>query len=75
MPKRQDVSVAELEKMIEYPVYATIGEDVQAISDSYSQSGLVSAGTPMGKQIAALACKLAGQPEREQRKFRLFARA
>lgn len=74
MPKRQDVSMAELEKIIEFPVYATVSEDVQAISASYSQGGLVSPGTLLGKQIAALTSKLTGQPEKEQRKFRLFAR-
>ncbi len=75
MPRRQDVSVGELEKMIEFPVYAALSEDAEAISAGYSQNGLVSSGTLLGKQIAAIASKLTGQPGKKQRRFGLFARA
>jgi pilus assembly protein CpaE len=75
MPRRQDVSLAELQKMIEFPIYAAVSEDAHAVSDGYSQNGLVSTGTQLGKQIAALACRLTGQPEKEPRRFSLFARA
>jgi pilus assembly protein CpaE len=75
MSKRQDVSVAELEKIIDFPVYATVSEDGRALLDAYSQNGVVSQGSVLGKEVAAIALKLTGQPEKEQRKFRLFARA
>ena len=76
MSKRQDVSVAELEKIIDFPVYATVPEDGRSLLDAYSQNGVVSQGSFLGKEVAAIALKLTGQPpEKEQRKFRLFARA
>jgi pilus assembly protein CpaE len=76
MSKRQDVSVAELEKIIDFPVYARVSEDGRALVDAYSQNGVVSQGSVLGREIAAIALKLTGQPpEKEQRKFRLFARA
>jgi pilus assembly protein CpaE len=76
MSKRQDVSVAELEKIIDFPVYARVSEDGRALVDAYSQNGVVSQGSVLGKDVAAIALKLTDQPpEKEQRKFRLFARA
>jgi pilus assembly protein CpaE len=75
MPKHQDVSVGELEKMIEFPVYATVPEDDPAVSDAYSRNGVVAPSTTLGRQISVLAARLTGQPGKEQRKFRLFARA
>jgi len=68
-------AAARLEKMLEFRVYATVSEDAQAISAANSQNGLVSPGTSMGKQIAGMAAMRTGQPEKEQRKFKLFARA
>jgi hypothetical protein len=52
-----------------------VSEDGRALLDAYSQNGVVSQGSVMGKEVAAIALKLTGQPEKEQRKFRLFARA
>jgi pilus assembly protein CpaE len=76
MSKRQDVSVAELEKIIDFPVFATVSEDARALVDAYSQNGVVSQSSMLGKEVAAIALKITGQPpEKEQRKFRLFARA
>jgi Flp pilus assembly CpaE family ATPase len=75
MPKHADVSVGELEKMIEFPVYATVPEDDPAVSDAYSRNGVVAPSTTLGRQISVLAARLTGQPGKEQRKFRLFARA
>ena len=75
MPRHPEVSVSELETMIEFPIFATIPQDAEGISDAYSQNGLVSPGTLLGEQIAAVASRLTGQPEKEHRKFRLFARA
>jgi pilus assembly protein CpaE len=77
MSKRQDVSVAELEKIIDFPVYARVSEDSRAVLDSHSQNGVVSQGSTLGKEVAAIALKLTGmQPDhKEQRRFRLFTRA
>jgi Flp pilus assembly CpaE family ATPase len=75
VPRRQEVSTAELEKMIDFPVYATVPLDPEAIADSYSQDGIVAPNTPLGKQISALAARLTGQAEKETKKFWMFARA
>ncbi len=75
MPRHREVTVEELEKMIEFPVYAAVSDDAEALSDAYSEDGLVSSGTQLGKEFSAIASRRTGQPEKEPPKLRLFSRA
>ena len=73
VPKRLDVTVAELERIIGMPIYATLVNDYQALQDSYAEGRLVDANTALGKSFGQFAAKIAGvdlQPKKKR--FAIF---
>lgn len=70
-PKRYDVTLEELEAMLGIPVYAVVPNDYLALSESYTDGRLLSAGSNLSKHFESLAMKVAGvQPPKK--KFSLF---
>ncbi|MBZ5608165.1 MAG: AAA family ATPase [Acidobacteriia bacterium] len=70
-PKRFDVTLEELERMLGAPVYATLPDDYQALNESYTEGKLLSPGSTLGKHFSRLAMKIVGAPE-SKKKFSLF---
>ena len=71
-PKRYEVTLDELAKMLGAPVYATIPNDYAAISESYSEGKLLAPSSPLNKHFARLAMKIGGVENQEKKKFSLF---
>ena len=75
MPRRSDIDVPTLQRVIAFPVHATIPNDYRAVSEAYAEPRLLSFDTAPGEQIGALASDLAGLPvpsTKKSRKFSLF---
>jgi pilus assembly protein CpaE len=74
MPKRAQIQVPELERIMDFPVYAAIPNDYQALAAAYSEPRLIEPDTPLGAPMARLADKLAGipQPAKKVKKSFLF---
>lgn len=72
VPKRYDITIDELEKMLGSPVYSTIPSDYPALNESYSEGKLLGGGTNLGRHFTRLAMKMAGVDEQPKKKFSLF---
>ena len=70
-PKRYDVTLEELEKMLGVPVYTSLPSDYLSLNESYSEGKLVSRGSALGKSFVRLATKIADVTE-TKKKFSLF---
>ena len=58
--KRIDVTFDELESMLGVPVFATVGNDFDALYEAFSEGRLVSDSSAPGADFARLAGKIAG---------------
>jgi pilus assembly protein CpaE len=72
MPKRLDVTPADLERMLGLPAYAMIAEDYPQLYEAYSEGKLVPPNSPLGKQLGDLAGKISGVQVDKKKKFTLF---
>ena len=76
LPKRTDIPLPELERIIGYPIFSALPNDYKTLMEAYSDARLLDADSYLGSQIAELACRLAGVPALEARKknrrFALF---
>ena len=70
-PKRYDITVEELEKMLGVPVYTSLPSDYHSLNESYSEGKLVDRGSALGKSFVRLATKIANVTE-TKKKFSLF---
>ena len=70
-PKRYDVTVEELEKMLGVSVYTSLPSDYHSLNESYSEGKLVDRGSPLGKSFLRLAMKIANVTE-TKKKFSIF---
>lgn len=70
--KRIDVTFDELESMLGVPVFATVGNDFDALYEAFSEGRLVSDSSAPGADFARLAGKIAGVPEVKKKRFSLF---
>jgi pilus assembly protein CpaE len=70
--KRIDVTFDELESMLGVPVFATVGNDFDALYEAVSEGRLVSDSSVTGADFARLAGKIAGVPEQKKKRFSLF---
>ena len=70
--KRVDVTFDELESMLGVPVFATVGNDFDALYEAFSEGRLVSDSSVPGSDFARLAGKIAGVPEQKKKRFSLF---
>jgi len=70
--KRIDVTFDELESMLGVPVFATVGNDFDALYEAFSEGRLVNDSSGPGADFARLAAKIAGVPETKKKRFSLF---
>jgi Flp pilus assembly CpaE family ATPase len=71
MPKRAQIQLPELEKVMGHSIFAEIPNDYQRLNDAYSEPRLMDPGTDLASEIGKLAARLAGiaQPEEKSRSF------
>jgi len=70
--KRIDVTFDELESMLGVPVFATVGNDFDALYEAFSAGRLVNESSGPGVDFARLASKIAGVAEQKKKRFSLF---
>jgi pilus assembly protein CpaE len=73
-PKRLDITVGELEKMLGVPIFYMVQNDYPELYESYAEGRMLNRSCELGKQMTKLAQKLAGiEDEKPQKKrFGLF---
>ncbi len=71
-PKRSEVTLEELEKMLGLKIYATIANDYQALEEAYAEGRLLDPGSNLGRNFGRLAAKIAGVEDTRKKKFSLF---
>ncbi len=72
MPKRTEIQLPELERIMNYPIQATLPNDYKSLADAYTEPHLLSASHPLGTHMAQVAAQLAGMTLPEPKKgFRL----
>jgi pilus assembly protein CpaE len=71
MPRRVQVRLPELERVMGHSIYADIPNDYQRLNEAYSEPRLVDARSGLGIEIGKLAAKLAGvsMHQKKSRKF------
>jgi pilus assembly protein CpaE len=76
MPKRPEIQAPELERIMGFPIQATLPNAYQSLTEAYSQPKLLEPSSFLGGHIAQLAATLAGISEETKptRKFSIFAR-
>jgi pilus assembly protein CpaE len=70
-PKRMEVTVNELEKILGMPIHSVISDEPQELNDSYAEGKPVPPASKLGRSYAALAKKIAGVEEVKAVKKRL----
>jgi pilus assembly protein CpaE len=63
VPKRWEMPPAEIQKMIGFPVYASLPDGTAALNDAYAAGDLLPPASEQGRQIGKLTRKLAGVEE------------
>jgi pilus assembly protein CpaE len=58
--RRAPIQIPELERIMGAPIYASIPNEYQLLTEAHSQAKLLDPDSSLGKAIAALAAKLAG---------------
>jgi pilus assembly protein CpaE len=75
LPSRYDITPMEIEKMLGWPVYGLLGDDAEALYESYSQGKLLPPSAKLNKQLSQLARKIAGIAEPKDKGFlRMFGK-
>jgi pilus assembly protein CpaE len=72
-PKRLEVTLNELDRMLGVPVYATIHDDFPSLNEAYSNGALVAPNTYLGKDFARIAARMAGVQQKAKKAFGLFS--
>ncbi|MBV9503678.1 MAG: hypothetical protein JO323_01600 [Acidobacteriia bacterium] len=75
MPKRPAIQVPELERIMGFPIQATLPNDYRSLAEAYAQPKLLEPSSLLGGHMAELASALAGMPEeaKRARKFSIFS--
>ena len=71
-PKRAEVTLEELEKMLGVEIYATVANDYQELQEAYAEGRLLEPGSKLGKNFARLTAKIAGVEDGTKKRFSLF---
>jgi pilus assembly protein CpaE len=73
-PKRMDITVEEMEKMLSLPVYAALPNEFSELYETYSEGRLLGSGSSLGKHFCGLARKITGvqQEPLTRKRFGLF---
>jgi pilus assembly protein CpaE len=73
MPKNAEITVGELERMLDLAIYKVLPSDYAALYESYADRKLLPRDGRLGRHIAQLAAKIAGVEEpKTKKKFSLF---
>ena len=72
MPKRSDVTIEELEKMLGLPVYASVANDYHALQEVVNEGHLLDDSTHLGREFMRITKKIAGVEDVKKKKFSLF---
>jgi len=72
MPKRPQIPVAELEKVMGQPIYAVIPNDYPRLNEAYSEPRLLDPGADLSVQIGIFAARLTGIGDAEKKRRGLF---
>jgi pilus assembly protein CpaE len=73
MPKRPEIQVPELERIIGFPIQATLPNDYKSLAEAYAHPSLIEHTSFLGAHMAELAAVLAGIPAGRATKHRRFA--
>jgi pilus assembly protein CpaE len=72
-PKRLDITVGELEKMLGVPIFAMVPNDYPELYETYAEGRMLNHNSELGKNMAKLAQKLSGlEDEKPQKKRFVF---
>jgi pilus assembly protein CpaE len=75
-PKRLDITVGELEKMLGVPIFAMVPNDYPELYETYAEGRMLNSSSDLGRQLAKLAHKLSGleeeRPQGGKKRFGLF---
>jgi pilus assembly protein CpaE len=74
-PKRLDITVGELEKMLGVPIFAMIPNDYPELYETYAEGRMLNRASELGKHMTKLAQKLSGIEEEKpngKKRFGLF---
>jgi len=74
-PKRLDITVGELEKMLGVPIFAMVPNDYPELYETYAEGRMLNRASELGKQMTRLAQKLSGIEEEKpngKKRFGLF---
>ena len=67
MPKRSEVTLEELDRMLGVPIFATLRNDYVALNDAYSEGALLPRHSKLGLDFARVAAKISGlQPKKKK---------
>ena len=72
MPKRTQIQLPELEKVMGYSIYSEIPNDYQRLNEAYSEPRLLDPVSDLGVRIGEFAAKLAGMTAAEKKPRRFF---
>ena len=74
VPKHPTIQVPELERIMDFPIFAAIPNDFDLLSKAYSEQRLLDVESSVGAPLAAFAWKLAGIPHEtpKRKRFALF---
>ncbi len=73
VPKRLDVTLEELEKMLGINIYATILNDYPAMQEAYAEGRMVEAASALGKSFSRLTAKITGTEPKKKTGFSFFS--
>jgi pilus assembly protein CpaE len=72
MPKRTEIQLPELERIMGFPIQTTLPNDYRSLAEAYAQPKLLESASFLGGQIGNLAAALAEitpEPARKNRRF------
>jgi pilus assembly protein CpaE len=69
-PKRLDITVGELEKMLGVPIFAMVPNDYPELYETYAEGRMLNRNSELGKHMTKLAQKLSGIEEEKPHKKR-----
>ena len=71
-PKRAEITIEEVESMIGQPIYATLPDEPQEVSEALAEGKLVPSESHFGSHTNRIVSKIAGLKEKKKRRFSLF---
>jgi pilus assembly protein CpaE len=66
-PKRLEVTLEELDRMLGVPVYATVPNDYPALYEAYANGSLLEPNSRLGQHFSRVAARMAGLQKKEKK--------